>query len=134
MLCSSYYIGIKTPRLGLSTEGGKATAASWKWFDLMHEAIGARPSVTPPVLIATCAQGAVVFTAPSTTTPERVDEGEADEAAEETSSGSQVPTSCQASTHKKRRVDAAETLQELRKEDEEWRRLQEEENRREERD
>ena len=83
----------------------------------MHEAIGARPSVTPPVLIATCAQGAVVFTAPSTTTPERVDEGEAEEAAEETASGSQVPTSCEASTRKKRRVDAAETLQELHKRD-----------------
>ncbi|KAK0132289.1 hypothetical protein N1851_032918 [Merluccius polli] len=81
------------PPTGVSTEGGKATAASWKWFDLMHEAIGDRPSVTPPDVIATCAQGAVVFTPPSTTTPERENLGEAGQAAEDTATGSRVPTS-----------------------------------------
>ncbi|CAL8314211.1 unnamed protein product [Arctogadus glacialis] len=63
------YKDLKNPPTGVSTEGGQTTAASWKWFELMHEAIGDRPSVTPPVLIVTCAQGAVVFTAPSTSTP-----------------------------------------------------------------
>ncbi|KAK0142684.1 hypothetical protein N1851_019374 [Merluccius polli] len=84
---------LKDPPTGVSTEGGKATAASWKWFDLMHEAIGDRPSVTPPDVIATCAQGAVVFTPPSTTTPERENLGEAGQAAEDTATGSRVPTS-----------------------------------------
>ncbi|CAL8238124.1 unnamed protein product, partial [Merluccius merluccius] len=93
------YKDLKDPPTGLSTEGGKATAASWKWFDLMHEAIGDRPSVTPPVVIATRAS-----------------------------------TSSRASTPKKRRVDVAEALQELRRQDEqEWRRIHEEEKEREDR-
>lgn len=41
---------LKKPPTG--TETGEATAASWKWFSLMDEAIGSRPSVTPPCLIA----------------------------------------------------------------------------------
>ena len=31
---------------------GKPTAATWPWFDLMDEVLGQRPSVAPPVLIA----------------------------------------------------------------------------------
>ena len=96
----------------------------------MHEAIGDRPSVTPPVVIATSAQGAVVFTPPSTTTPERDNVGEA---AGDTATGSGASTSSRAPTPKKRRVDVTEALQELRRQDEqEWRRMQEEEKEREE--
>ncbi|GLD52403.1 TBC1 domain family member 10B-like protein [Lates japonicus] len=42
---------LKAPRTGVSTEGGEATAANWKWFDAMGEVIGQRPSITPPNLI-----------------------------------------------------------------------------------
>ena len=79
----------------------------------MHEAIGDRPSVMPPVLIATCAQGAVVFPAPSTSTPG----GRQVEAAEETALGSLTPTTTgtsTASTPKRRRVDVVEVLNELK--------------------
>ncbi|KAK0146103.1 hypothetical protein N1851_014639 [Merluccius polli] len=125
------YKDLKDPPTGLSTEGGKATAASWKWFDLMHEAIGDRPSVTPPVVIATCAQGAVVITPPSTTTQQRENAGEA---AGDTATASRASTSSRASTPKKRRVDVAEALQELRRQDEqEWRTIHQEEKEREDR-
>ncbi|CAL8249943.1 unnamed protein product [Arctogadus glacialis] len=127
------YKDLKNPPTGVSTEGGQTTAASWKWFELMHEAIGDRPSVTPPVLIATCAQGAVVFTAPSTSTPG----GRQVEAAEETALGSLTPTTTgtsTASTPKKQRVDVVEVLNELKSQDEqEWRTMQSEEREREER-
>ncbi|CAL8343831.1 unnamed protein product [Arctogadus glacialis] len=81
----------------------------------MHNSIGDRPPVTPPVLIATCAQGAVVFTHPSSTTPERAIQA--------------------ASTPKRRRLDVVVVLQELRSQDEQdWRRLQAVEREREERE
>ncbi|XP_059211483.1 trichohyalin-like isoform X1 [Centropristis striata] len=121
------YKDLKNPPTGVSTEGGETTAASWKWFELMHEAIGDRPSVTPPVLIATCAQGAVVFTPPTVLTPERASV----EAAEEEPTPSRTST---ASTPKRRRVDVVEVLQDLRSQDEqEWREMKEEERQREER-
>ncbi|XP_056435492.1 PH domain-containing protein DDB_G0287875-like isoform X2 [Gadus chalcogrammus] len=128
------YKDLKNTPTSVSTEGGETTAASWKWFDLMHEAIGDRPSVTPPVLIATCAQGAVVFTAPSISTPERDMKVEA---AEETALGSPTPTTTgtsTASTPKRRRMYVVEVLQELKSQDEQdWRALQAEEREREKR-
>ena len=45
---------LKNPPTGTGTDQGEATAGSWQWFALMHEAIGSRPSITPPVLIASC--------------------------------------------------------------------------------
>lgn len=52
-LTQLYYVQeLKRPRTGVSTEGGGVTAASWKWYTLMDEAIGSRPSVVPPVLFA----------------------------------------------------------------------------------
>ncbi|CAL8369751.1 unnamed protein product [Arctogadus glacialis] len=128
------YKDLKNTQTSVSTEGGETTAASWKWFDLMHEAIGDRLSMTPPVLIATCAQGAVVFTAPSISTPER---GRKVEAAEETALGSLTPTTTgtsTTSTPKRRRVYAVDVLQELKTQDElDWRALQAEEREREKR-
>lgn len=43
---------LKAPRTGVSTEGGEATAANWKWFVVMDEVMGQRPSITPPNLIS----------------------------------------------------------------------------------
>ncbi|KAK0140308.1 hypothetical protein N1851_022783 [Merluccius polli] len=41
----------KYPGTGEGTSG-KPTAADWPWFVLMDEALGQRPSIAPPVLIA----------------------------------------------------------------------------------
>ncbi|ROL50190.1 hypothetical protein DPX16_14844 [Anabarilius grahami] len=68
------YKDLKCPRTGVSTEDGEHTAASWKWYSLMDEAIGGRPSVTPPVLIASSSQDAAVCSCPSVVTPERSEE------------------------------------------------------------
>ncbi|KAL0152684.1 hypothetical protein M9458_052407 [Cirrhinus mrigala] len=46
------YKDLKCPATGVSTEDGEPTAASWKWYSAMDEAIGGRPSITPPALIA----------------------------------------------------------------------------------
>ncbi|KAG9279535.1 hypothetical protein AMEX_G5065 [Astyanax mexicanus] len=43
---------LKCPPSGSGTDNGEATAATWPWFSLMDEALGNRPSVTPPLLIA----------------------------------------------------------------------------------
>ncbi|XP_033991068.1 uncharacterized protein LOC117486669 [Trematomus bernacchii] len=45
------YKELKTPPTGTGTDEGEATAATWPWFSLMHEAIGSRPSMEPPVLM-----------------------------------------------------------------------------------
>ena len=43
---------LRKPPTGSGTESGEATAGIWKWFSLMDEAIGGRPSIQPPCLIA----------------------------------------------------------------------------------
>ena len=43
---------LRKPPTGSGTESGEATAGNWKWFSLMDEAIGGRPSIQPPCLIA----------------------------------------------------------------------------------
>ena len=43
---------LRTPPSGSGTESGEATAATWKWFSLMDEALGRSPSIAPPCLIA----------------------------------------------------------------------------------
>ncbi|KAK0148858.1 hypothetical protein N1851_010712 [Merluccius polli] len=45
------YKDCKYPGTGEGTSG-KPTAANWPWFVLMDEALGQRPSIAPPVLIA----------------------------------------------------------------------------------
>lgn len=45
---------MKNPPTGTGTDGGEATAAAWPWFDAMHEALGERPSIQPPTLVASC--------------------------------------------------------------------------------
>ncbi|KAK5907743.1 hypothetical protein CesoFtcFv8_005559 [Champsocephalus esox] len=44
------YKELKTPPTGTGTDAGEATAATWSWFSVMHEAIGSPPSMEPPVL------------------------------------------------------------------------------------
>jgi hypothetical protein len=48
---------LKAPRTGVSTEGGEATAANWKWFVLMDEVMGHRPAITPPNPISVMKEG-----------------------------------------------------------------------------
>ncbi|XP_074548761.1 uncharacterized protein LOC141806935 [Halichoeres trimaculatus] len=48
------YKELRNPPTGTGTDGGEATAATWPWFSLMHEAIGARPCIEPPVLMDSC--------------------------------------------------------------------------------
>ncbi|XP_037626195.1 uncharacterized protein LOC119488532 [Sebastes umbrosus] len=45
---------LRNPPSGTGTDGGEATAATWPWFSLMHESIGRRPSIEPPVLMDSC--------------------------------------------------------------------------------
>ncbi|CAM4609310.1 unnamed protein product [Leuciscus chuanchicus] len=49
---------------------GGVTAASWKWYSAMDEAIGGRPSITPPTLIASSGLD-VAVTSPSSVRSER---------------------------------------------------------------
>ena len=49
----------------MSTEGGETTAASWKWYGPMDEALGGRPSISPPVLVDSSAQDVAVVSPPS---------------------------------------------------------------------
>ncbi|XP_072571997.1 uncharacterized protein [Paramormyrops kingsleyae] len=46
------YKDLRNPFTGVSTEGGEVTAVSWKWYTEMDEALGGRPLVMPPTLIA----------------------------------------------------------------------------------
>jgi len=42
--CFCIFAGsLKCPQTGVSTEDGEPTAASWKWYTAMDEAIGGRP-------------------------------------------------------------------------------------------
>ncbi|XDV36388.1 hypothetical protein PO909_006177 [Leuciscus waleckii] len=43
---------LKTPKTGSGTDAGQVTAATWQFFEDMHEVLGGRPSMDPPVVIA----------------------------------------------------------------------------------
>ncbi|CAJ1076480.1 uncharacterized protein LOC125297728 [Xyrichtys novacula] len=88
------YKDLKCPKTGVSTVRGETTAASWKWYTLMDEAIGGRPSITLPVLIALLSQDAAVVSTPSVVSP-----------------GGDSSTT---STPKRWLVDVVEALRELR--------------------
>ncbi|KAF3850674.1 hypothetical protein F7725_012446 [Dissostichus mawsoni] len=51
------YKELRTPATGTGTDQGEATATTWPWFSAMHEAIGGRPSIEPPILLDSCACG-----------------------------------------------------------------------------
>ncbi|CAM4607827.1 unnamed protein product [Leuciscus chuanchicus] len=59
------YKDLKCPQTGRGTEDGETTAASWKWYTAMDEAIGGRPSITPPALVASCGQDVAVASSSS---------------------------------------------------------------------
>ncbi|XDV26593.1 hypothetical protein PO909_030249, partial [Leuciscus waleckii] len=66
------YKDLKCPQTGRGTEDGETTAASWKWYTAMDEAIGGRPSITPPALVASCGQDvAVAFSSSVSPEPSR---------------------------------------------------------------
>lgn len=46
------YKDLKTPKTGSGTDCGEVTAATWIFYEDMHAALGARPSLQPPVLVA----------------------------------------------------------------------------------
>lgn len=43
---------LKTPKTGSGTDAGETTASSWQFFEDMHEVLGSRPSIDPPVVVA----------------------------------------------------------------------------------
>ncbi|CAM4558566.1 unnamed protein product [Leuciscus chuanchicus] len=59
------YKDLKCPQTGRGTEDGETTAASWKWYTAVDEAIGGRPSITPPALVASCGQDVAVASSSS---------------------------------------------------------------------
>ncbi|CAM4572532.1 unnamed protein product [Leuciscus chuanchicus] len=46
------YKELRTPKTGSGTERGEVTAATWQYYEDMHEVLGARPSLDPPVVVA----------------------------------------------------------------------------------
>ena len=48
---------LKTPKTGSGTESGEKTAANWPFYGDMHEVLGARPCIEPPVLVASFNEG-----------------------------------------------------------------------------
>ncbi|XP_067247367.1 uncharacterized protein [Chanodichthys erythropterus] len=46
------YKELRNPPTGTGTDQGEPSACTWRWFTLMHSTIGARASITPPVLIS----------------------------------------------------------------------------------
>ncbi|KAJ4925116.1 hypothetical protein JOQ06_017853 [Pogonophryne albipinna] len=56
------YKELKRPRTGTGTGQGEETPATWPFFMAMDEPIGARPSISPPVLVASAlANPTIVF-------------------------------------------------------------------------
>ncbi|CAL8310710.1 unnamed protein product [Boreogadus saida] len=46
------YKDLKSPKTGSGTDEGEVTAASWQFYDDMHEVLGSRPSIDPVVIVA----------------------------------------------------------------------------------
>ncbi|XP_056114554.1 chromatin assembly factor 1 subunit A-like [Rhinichthys klamathensis goyatoka] len=66
------YKDLKCPQTGVSTEDGGATAASGKGYTAMDEAIGGRPSITPPALVASCGPDVAVASSSSSSSSSSV--------------------------------------------------------------
>ncbi|CAJ1066036.1 hypothetical protein AALO_G00119550 [Xyrichtys novacula] len=56
---------LKAPPTGVSTEGGAATAANWKWFNIMDEVMKDHPTISPPNLITSSMTPAAVASPPN---------------------------------------------------------------------
>ncbi|XP_056441352.1 uncharacterized protein LOC130378667 [Gadus chalcogrammus] len=46
------YRELRTPKTGSGTDRGEVTAANWQFFEDMHEVMGDRPAMDPPVVVA----------------------------------------------------------------------------------
>lgn len=40
------------PKTGSGTSDGEQTASNWKFYEDMHTVLGGRPSIDPPVVVA----------------------------------------------------------------------------------
>lgn len=49
---------LRTPKTGSGTDQGEVTVATWQYFGDMHEVLGARPAMDPPVVVASFQLGA----------------------------------------------------------------------------
>nr|XP_055048146.1 uncharacterized protein LOC129433555 [Misgurnus anguillicaudatus] len=49
---------LRTPKTGSGTDQGEVTVATWQYFGDMHEVLGARPAMDPPVVVASYQPGA----------------------------------------------------------------------------
>ncbi|XP_060757015.1 uncharacterized protein LOC132868062 [Neoarius graeffei] len=45
------YKELKNPLSGSGTDEGQTTACTWQFFEDMHEVLGSRPSIDPPVVV-----------------------------------------------------------------------------------
>ena len=50
--CVCIFQDLRTPKTGSGTDGGEDTAATWQYFMNMHEVLGGRPYMDPPLLVA----------------------------------------------------------------------------------
>ncbi|CAL8383467.1 unnamed protein product [Arctogadus glacialis] len=55
------YKDLRTPKTGSGTESGEVTVATWQYYDLMHEVLGARPAIDPPVLVSSIQDPMVIL-------------------------------------------------------------------------
>lgn len=113
---------LRKPPTGTGTETGESTAASWKWYSLMDEAIGSRPSISPPCLFASSWEECPSTSAASSSVSvppenEEDDEGES----------SNVPA-------KRSRLSVMEFLERAEKRDEEREKREQEREKKEERE
>ncbi|XP_062414505.1 uncharacterized protein LOC134107119 [Pungitius pungitius] len=46
------YKELRTPKTGSGTDQGEVTVATWQYYGDMHEVLGARPAMDPPVVVA----------------------------------------------------------------------------------
>lgn len=51
-VCFVSSLELRTPKTGSGTDSGEVTAATWHYFEEMHEVLGDRPSVDPPVVVS----------------------------------------------------------------------------------
>ena len=51
-VCVRAFQDLRTPKTGSGTDSGEVTVANWQYFDAMHEVLGARPAIDPPVIVS----------------------------------------------------------------------------------
>ena len=56
-----FFQDLRTPKTGSGAESGEVTVATWQYFDLMHEVLGARPAIDPPVLVSSIQDPMVIL-------------------------------------------------------------------------